>query len=341
MAVFMNVQEAGVVRSFYGSYLPEVNSSNISISAARGTARFIEYARIQGYLNPSSIKTSEDLLARLPSDLQKMTNKILEENSREVLAALKRHNYKLTTIDEETLDWIGDSRHMIHELDLTAEQLTDIEIKCLVDCFPNLRSLKLARNYKITNDTLSLLTGLPHLESLDLQCCYGITGAGLTAIAKLPRLRSLDLCGCAIPEEAFSELAKLVRLESVAVRSFRGTSVNIGLPWLASLPNLRSLTLRDYNIPEATLLNIAKLTKLCSLHLGWCTIEGSGVSRLAQLPHLHSLDFSLSTIKDEAVLELAKLSKLKSLNLGCSSKVMLDTVDNLRRLRPDVTVTRS
>jgi Leucine Rich repeat len=81
-------------------------------------------------------------------------------------------------------------------LNLSNTDITDQDIKNLVENLPYLKSLNLSGCKNITHQGLIHLQTLPSLQSLGLSECTQITDQGLKYLKDLPSLQSLNLFSC-------------------------------------------------------------------------------------------------------------------------------------------------
>ncbi len=149
--------------------------------------------------------------------------------------------------------------------------LTDNDIRTLVECLPNLKILDLACCNKLTDKALSFIGKLEKLIDLDLGTNDWMTDAGLIHIAGLTRLRNLSILSTpGVTDLGVAFLAgRLISLQKLNLSSCRNLSDRAFI-FLSHLP-LQELKLSSCNITIETLLLLIKsLSYLRRLELIGC-----------------------------------------------------------------------
>jgi hypothetical protein len=153
--------------------------------------------------------------------------------------------------------------------------VTDAGAKLLED-MPQLRSLSLRQEARLTDEALKSIGKLGELESLSLDSYVGtrqlgrmrFSANGIRELRGLQELRSLHLVGQEVHADALR------------------------------FPKLESLGLGHAAVDDAVAAKIGELRSLRMLELTYCRIGDAGLRVIASLPELRRLDISSTTITD-------------------------------------------
>lgn len=192
-------------------------------------------------------------------------------------------------------------------------------------------SLHFLTNINVQDKGLLHLTALTNLKELRLTQGR-VKGAGL---APFPNLRKLELNYSTFADEGMPYVAKMRRLEELAIRDTFVT--DDGLRHLAGLTDLVSLDLYGGRYTDAGLKHLAGLKKLQKLNLLGASISDEGAEVLAGLTELRELNLYRSQITNAGLAKLAALKKLESLDLRYT-RVSRSGVDEFRRAVPGARV---
>ena len=178
----------------------------------------------------------------------------------------------------------------------------------------SLRALELHMELSIRNAGLAVLQELPALEYLDLET--GVTDVGLRHLSGLRKLRWMRLRTGRTWGPGLAELAKLPRLERLALWGETGLS-DRQVHFLEGLTNLKSLTLWGGNVPltDASLASIGKLTSLEELYFIQVDLNftDAGMAHLERLKRLRRIGFTFCVLGAEGMQHLANLPNLECL----------------------------
>jgi len=184
----------------------------------------------------------------------------------------------------------------------------------------SLRALELHQESSLRNAGLTVLKELPALEYLDLWT--GTTDVGFKHLGALQNLRWLRLRTGRTWGPGLAELAKLPRLERLALWGTTGLS-DRQVSYLEGLTRLKSLTLWGGNYPltDASLASIGKLTGLEELSFIRVShkFTDAGMGHLEQLRNLRKLSFTFCQLGAEGLQHLANLPHLESARLALTA----------------------
>lgn len=183
-------------------------------------------------------------------------------------------------------------RPTLLDLALVESGVTDDGVRHL-ERLPQLRSLSLRQEGRLTDAALLSIGKLHELESLSLDSYVGVEGLGwmrfsadaMRELRGLTKLRSLHVVGQALPPDALD------------------------------FPHLTSLGLGHESIDDAVAVQIGKLRSLRSLELTYGSVGDDGLLAIAQLPELRRLDLSSLKVTDAGIGHLAGVAKLEHLSL--------------------------
>ncbi len=199
----------------------------------------------------------------------------------------------------------------LRELSISECGTTDAGAK-LLERMPQLTSLSLRQEGRLTDAALASIGKLTRLQSLSLNTYVGtkrfgwmrFSAAGVRRLSGLKELRALHLVGQAVPADALN------------------------------FPKLTSLSLGHADVVDAAAARIGELRALTSLELVYCSIGDSGLKAIAALPELRRLNISSQTISDAGV-ERLRNSRLEHLTLrvGGLTDRSLEYVSDIKSLR--------
>lgn len=249
--------------------------------------------------------------------------------------------------------------------DITPEQAEQVAT------FPHLRALRASNLYGAR--ALAALGNAPELEELHITAKKDTKQ---TAQAEVPpldlrgleswphpeRLRALSVEGAEVNEPVERQLARLIGLRSLSLRS--ASLSNLGflrsMPHLTDLdlaahrgldggvfsrlqalsPGLQSLNLSVTGLDGGTVLPAGTLIQLRALDVSSTSVGKPFLVSLAQLPHLESLNIATTSIDttDEQVIAGLRALHLKTLMLSANQLPEEGGMPALQRLLPGVTI---
>jgi hypothetical protein len=183
----------------------------------------------------------------------------------------------------------------LRELSIIECGLTDAGAKLLRQ-LPQLRSLSLRQEGRLTDESLQSISKLNELESLSLDSYVGIerlgwmrfSAAGIRELRGLKNLKSLRLVGHEVPADAID------------------------------FPQLTALGLGHASIGDDVAKQIERLRELRSLELTYSRIGDDGLKAIAALPELRRFSFSGTTISDAGIEHLSHHPRLEHIKLRAS-----------------------
>ena len=199
----------------------------------------------------------------------------------------------------------------LRTLELVNGGITDEAVKTIAAAFPNLVSLNLASNSRLTDASAREIAKLKNLEVLNLLFCdFG--EFGMIHIATLPKLRALDIRG-----------------------NFK--IGNGGLRTLAGLPALRNLQHRSPAVMDDGIRNLAEAKALTDLLIQDFAITGQSGQYIRQMERLTNLQIiRCENFDSPGILELKglKLNRLtlRGLPINDSAMEVFGELTTLRRL---------
>jgi hypothetical protein len=167
---------------------------------------------------------------------------------------------------------------------LVRVQSYDVQINDTVlvwlESLPDVESLFLPAQMKLTDAGLENLSGLSRLRYLDLNNTK-VTGVGLGHLKQTKDLRWLNLR--AAPALTDADLIQLTAFPNLEQLNLDGTKIrSAGLEHLRGLPNLRWLNLSNTNIKDTGLLHLESMTALKRLFLDGTKTTSAAVGDLAK-----------------------------------------------------------
>ncbi len=216
-------------------------------------------------------------------------------------------------IDEIAMELNKEPRTQYEVLDLTkiSEEISDENLKRIIDSFPNIKELNLSTCSKISDAAIEYLAPkLKNLTSLHLATCTNITDNALKTLAEQkPELLLLNIHFCKeITDAGILSLANnMPNLSSLDISSTSITNQAIDES-IIKMQNLSSLAIKRTKITDAGILSIAKnMPNLSSLDISSTSITNRGISFLTadaeKLPKLKYIDTNeCKEIKNQTML---------------------------------------
>ncbi|MEL6373871.1 MAG: hypothetical protein AAFR04_07865 [Pseudomonadota bacterium] len=217
----------------------------------------------------------------------------------------------------------------ISELYLRGVDLTDASASVIAGL--KLNNLRLVDTQFTTQGLQTILEGSPQLRTLQLRNNRRLTSALGPTIAGLTQLQNLDLTSMRVGGE-LGGLGTLARLRSLKLSNIGVT--NDDLTGIAASPSLTSLQLSSNpTITDKGYENLAKLTALRTINLSGSRPTIRGVRALSTLPELTTLDLSEAQLRGDLSAILARFPKLTSLALSGNAFDRADITRLLKRTR--------
>lgn len=268
---------------------------------------------------------TDELLAKLKT-LPKLRELHLE-TTKGVTAAGLAHLAKMSRL--ETLS--------LYAISTDGPGLGDDAIRSLVG-LKSLRELSIAE-CGTTDAGAKRLEKLPQLTSLSLRQEGRLTDEALKSIAKLPRLKALALDSYVGTERlgwmrfsaaGIRQLKELKDLESLRL-------VGQEVPADALVfPKLTALSLGHSAVDDDAAIKISELRELRNLELTYCAIGDAGLKSIATLPELLRLNISSSRITDAGIERFRTHKKLDHVTLR-ATELTDKALDHLAQIE---TITR-
>jgi Leucine-rich repeat (LRR) protein len=199
------------------------------------------------------------------------------------LSNLKRLVLHDTDISDEGLAILGRLTSLEH-LDLSESRLVGWGMAHL-NSLDNLTSLDLNRNWWLSGVALEPLDQLKRLERLDLSGNDRIHPAAFRHLARVSSLKSLNVEGTLIDDDAMQAIAKLPRLQTLAL-SDRTRVTAQGVRNLAGSP---VATLSGPDLKEDEIGSLGGLAKLSSFYRLWPAARDSDLPSLVRMKDLADL----------------------------------------------------
>jgi hypothetical protein len=181
---------------------------------------------------------------------------------------------------------------MIRHIDCRDGNISDYELREIVEVYPNLESLDLtnrSRTHQITDQGMAFIGKLFRLQALNLSGRRNMTDVGLAHISRLP-LKSLRLKKCSMQDSNLRSLANLsTTLEYLDLGENRDVT-QAGLSAILG-PLLTSLDLSQIDVSDASAALVATLP-LKELNLSGSSITDPGLAQLKNLSCLTHLNLA-------------------------------------------------
>jgi hypothetical protein len=174
------------------------------------------------------------------------------------------------------------------------------------------------------------------VSSVNFGDCQKPSEETLQNIPKLYRLGALNLANVEISDDQLAYISKLSHLNSLVLS---GTPISdAGLVHLVGLPSIQTLHASHTNITDQGLEQIAKLPTLTILDLSYTNVTDKGMKQIAKLKNINWLLLGGNKITDKGLSELAPISELKHLTLSNDMKFSKETIQQLQKAIPKLTV---
>ena len=202
----------------------------------------------------------------------------------------------------------------LRTLALTNGSITDAAVRTIAEAFPELISLNLASNSRLTDAAAREIAKLRELQVLNLLFC-DFSEFGMVHISRLPKLRVLDIRGnMKIGNGGLRTLANLPALRNLQHRSPAVTDE--GIRSLAAAKTMTDLLIQDFSITGQSGLYIRQMEALTNLQIFRCeNFDSSGVLALGGLK-LNRLTLRGLPVDDSAMAVFAELTTLRRLFLN-------------------------
>jgi len=201
----------------------------------------------------------------------------------------------------------------LRTLALTNSGITDAAVKTIAESFPELTSLNLASNAKLTDAAAREIAKLQELQVLNLLFCdFG--DFGMMHIARLPKLRAVDIRGnFKVGNGGLRTLSALPALRNLQHRSPSVT--DDGIRFLTEAKAMTDLLIQDFAISGQSGQYLRQMEKLTSLIIFRCeNFDSSGVLELKGLK-LNRLTLRGLPVDNSAMDVFSELTTLKRLYL--------------------------
>lgn len=236
-----------------------------------------------------------------------------------------------------------------YDLDLSYGGLEDSDIPSVIaflNSHPDINSLNLAGNNKLTAAGMIQLASVKSLKALDLsrtfkdcpngKCIGGLEAKDIAAFASNTSLTSLNIYMHSIGDDGAIALAKNTRLKELDVGCNNIT--DIGGVALAQNQSLQDLGLSsNEDIGSTTAIELSVNRTLRKLHMGQTNITDVGVIALATQSDLTDLVLHYTDVSDLGAAMLASSKTITSLflsgtNISVNGAKSLAQSANLQRL---------
>lgn len=217
----------------------------------------------------------------------------------------------------------------------TAGAVTQVQVKCdafteadfrKLGSFTTIKNLSISGK-TITDDTLTMLTGLVELEQLSTDGIL-LTDAGCKHFAAFQKLKSLALFHPAFRSKDFtgSGLAELKALPNLERLTFAGsTAGDVGMEAIGQLTQIKEFRTWHTSQTQAGNAALVKLTRLTGLRIGqrlpeWgkdtpVSFDESTMAVIAQIKTLESLELTEARLSAKIIPQLQALPKLARLKI--------------------------
>lgn len=304
----------------------------------RGTARFLKYAKMNGYLHsakpcfnslPKVIQTliSHFAVSEMPSKQFSWIDLAFFQINKTMRAhridSLNCNHKMVSILLKKAFQKGGQNRipeHIIRELQRVGKSIKSLDLSGIKEIslenmelftklFPNLETLNLTR-VSVTDAILHSLAQLKNLNSIDLSHCSAISDTGCQHIASFQNLRSLTLAWCC-------------------------EITDVGVEHIMTLTNLQNLNLEgSWTLTGKGFRNIGQLQYLEHLRLNCCNKIGDlGLQYISQVQNLKSLEIEgFFEVSNSGFQSLTSLKNLNSLKMHCCYKITDSALECLLEL---------
>ena len=184
----------------------------------------------------------------------------------------------------------------------------DAIVHSVTTWLPNITSVSINNNQKLTDTSLKYLAALKRLRSLELSSCAGFTDGGLAYLRDCASLEKLDLSRLSLPNPGartaiISQIAKMPALTDLTLDGWDFTPNTSNESILAALtisPKLKRFKAGGSHCAQS-LVEIAKFANLQELDLSTATIDSESFETMA------SAFKGLGELKELRVLDLSQL----------------------------------
>jgi hypothetical protein len=235
----------------------------------------------------------------------------------------------LQAADVESLQKLGakvmESGGVVTQVNVKCDAFTDADFRML-GSFTTIKDLTISGK-TITDDTLTLLTGLTELERLSSDGIQ-LTDAGYKQFAAFRKLKSLSFFHPAFRSERFtgSGLVHLKVLPNLEKLTFAGsTAGDAALEAIGQLSQLKEFRTWHTAQTQAGNAHLLKLTNLTGLRIGqrlpsWgkdspISFDESTMETLSQIKTLESLELTEARLSAKIIPHLKALPKLTKLKI--------------------------
>jgi len=212
-------------------------------------------------------------------------------------------------VTDSDIEELAQLKPEVYRLGLPWAKLTDRGSKSLSG-IQSLRSLTLANNTGISDESLKYFARLKHLRYLDLSI-NNISDTGIAKLGELRYLKRLDLNETKVKGYGFKGFDALQEL-----KLSRTPVDSAGLKVISQLKLLNTLELHETKIVDSDLGYLSGMPEMAGLVLSNTAITDSGVTHLAPLAHkLQVLYFDGTKITDASIKVLSKMKRLTFLSV--------------------------
>jgi len=202
----------------------------------------------------------------------------------------------------------------------------------ILKTLPDIETLSLRQNGKLSNQAVALLAEFPNLKTLSLLFNNHLSTTSLYGLGKLSSLRVLDVRGCKVGDDTLIFIAELENLEEIHIRSELVT--NDGLELLAECKNLKILELQDTKISRGCADHFKDMKNLRSLRIFRASIGPEDIAELGALTNLETLELRNMNCSNEALKALKSLTRLSRVEFSELTDLDEETVIDVLKAFP-------
>ena len=223
----------------------------------------------------------------------------------------------------------------LRELNLTLTPVTDEGLKHLAG-LTDLRKLGLAST-QCNGTGFAHLKSLRKLESVNFHFTP-LNDTGLRAISQVPISDRLWFAHTHFTDAGARSLSSLAGLKRCGIGSKEKTSSGEAVGALAKLP-LEDLSLLDNQATPVGIAHAAKIVTLKRLDVSYApTVTDESMPLVASMPKLEEFRLGSARLTDEGLRHLAKSKSLKKITLSGLKQVTAAGIEELKKVRPELTV---
>lgn len=152
---------------------------------------------------------------------------------------------------------------------------------------------------KADDDTLKKLAKQPNLGSLDIRSDGKVTAKGYSTLKELPNLQRLQVLGGKFTLEEATAIATLQTLTTLSVSGAKLTDLDVVR--FTKLKNLKNLDLMDTPVSDAGVEKLLALTALEELNLSGTKVTAGAAKKLLGLEKLKLLQLNNTKVSGEAI----------------------------------------